>query len=379
MLWNKKLRRNINWYIPLTTILLIVIGLLAISSAVELNKPNSDGILLLQKQLVSVVLGILLIFIIQFFDYHVFEHLSEVIYISTISILGIILVIGYTVAGTKGWINLGPVNFQPAELAKIMLILVLAAVIDRNKEQLKYLSGFIKPIIYILIPFGLVILQNDLGTALVLIAIFIGMMYVGGANTKFMAIIFGGGFFSLVLLILSHLLLGTPLLFFKEYQLNRLIVFINPGIDPNGIGYNLIQSKIALGSGQLMGKGLFSGTQNQLRFLPAKHTDFIFSVIGEEFGYIGVLVIIALYLLLLWQIYNVAIKARDNYGRLVAVGIGTMFFFHVLENIGMTVGMMPITGLPLPFISYGGSSMMTSLAAIGLVINVNIRRKKILF
>jgi len=128
-----------------------------------------------------------------------------------------------------------------------------------------------------------------------------------------------------------------------------------------------------------MGKGLFSGTQNQLRFLPEKHTDFIFSVIGEEFGYIGVLLIIGLYLILLWQIYNVAIKARDNYGRLVAVGIGTMFFFHVLENIGMTMGLMPITGLPLPFISYGGSSMITSLAAIGLVINVNIRRKKILF
>ncbi len=379
MLWNKKLRRNVNWYIPVITLLLIVVGLLAISSAVELNKPNSTGILLLQKQLVSVIIGILLIFIIQFFDYHVFEHLSEVIYISTVSVLGIILLIGYTVAGTKGWINLGPVNFQPSELAKIMLILVLAAVIDRNKEQLNYLSGFFKPIIYILIPFGLVILQNDLGTALVLIAILIGMMYVGGANTKFMAIIFGGGFLSLLLLIVSHFILGTPLLFFKEYQLNRLIVFINPSIDPNGIGYNLIQSKIALGSGQLMGKGLFSGTQNQLRFLPEKHTDFIFSVIGEEFGYIGVLVVIVLYLLLLWQIYNVANRARDNYGRLVAVGIGTMFFFHVLENIGMTMGMMPITGLPLPFISYGGSFMITSLAAIGLVINVNIRRKKILF
>ncbi len=379
MLWNKKLRRNVNWYIPVITLLLIVVGLLAISTAVELNKPNSTGILLLQKQLVSVVLGILLIFIIQFFDYHIFEHLFEVIYIATVSVLGIILLIGYTVAGTKGWINLGPVNFQPSELAKIMLILVLAAVIDSNREQLNYLSGFFKPIIYILIPFSLVILQNDLGTALVLIAILIGMMYVGGANTKFMAIIFGGGFLSLLLLIVSHFLLGTPLLFFKDYQLNRLIVFINPSIDPNGIGYNLIQSKIALGSGQLMGKGLFSGTQNQLRFLPEKHTDFIFSVIGEEFGYIGVLVVIVLYLILLWQIYNVANKARDNYGRLVAVGIGTMFFFHVLENIGMTMGMMPITGLPLPFISYGGSSMITSLVAIGLVINVNIRRKKILF
>ncbi|MFP4016879.1 MAG: FtsW/RodA/SpoVE family cell cycle protein, partial [Halanaerobiales bacterium] len=244
---------------------------------------------------------------------------------------------------------------------------------------LQYLTGFFKPFIYVLIPFTLIILQNDLGTALVLIAILIGMMYVGGANTKFLVIIFGGGFLILVLFITSHFLFDTPLFFFREYQLNRLLAFINPGVDQHGIGWNLFQSKIALGSGRLFGKGLFAGTQNQLRFLPEKHTDFIFSVIGEEFGYIGVIVVIALYLLLLWQIYNVASKARDNYGRLVAVGIGTMFFFHVLENIGMTMGLMPITGLPLPFISYGGSSMVTSMAAIGLVINVNIRRKKIMF
>ncbi|MFP4661341.1 MAG: rod shape-determining protein RodA [Halanaerobiales bacterium] len=379
MLLNKKLRRNLNWYIPLATFLLIVVGLLAISSAVELNKPGSYGILLLRKQVVSVVLGSLLVIIIQFFDYHIYEHLSEIIYISTVSVLATILLIGYTVSGTKGWISLGPINFQPSELAKVMIILVLAAVIDRNKDQLKYLTGFIKPCIYILIPFSLILLQNDLGTALVLIAILIGMMYVGGANTKFLLIIFGGGFLILILFIASHLIFDTPLIFLREYQLNRLLVFINPGVDIHDAGYNIFQSKIALGSGRLFGKGLFSGTQNQLHFLPEKHTDFIFSVIGEEFGYIGVVVVIALYLLLLWQIYNVARKARDNYGRLVAVGIGTMFFFHVLENIGMTMGLMPITGLPLPFISYGGSSMITSLIAIGLVINVNIRRKKIMF
>ncbi|MFP4016938.1 MAG: FtsW/RodA/SpoVE family cell cycle protein, partial [Halanaerobiales bacterium] len=179
MLLNKKLRRNLNWYIPLATFLLIVVGLLAISSAVELNKPGSYGILLLRKQVVSVVLGSLLVIIIQFFDYHIYEHLSEIIYISTVSVLATILLIGYTVSGTKGWISLGPINFQPSELAKVMIILVLAAVIDRNKDQLKYLTGFIKPCIYILIPFSLILLQNDLGTALVLIAILIGMMYVG--------------------------------------------------------------------------------------------------------------------------------------------------------------------------------------------------------
>ncbi|MFW6022152.1 MAG: rod shape-determining protein RodA [Halanaerobiaceae bacterium] len=379
MLWNKKLRRNLNWYVPIATALLIMIGLLAVISAVEINKTGSPGIALVQKQIISIVLGIIVVFMIQFFDYSVFEDFAEILYGLTISILSTILIIGYTVSGGKRWINLGPFNFQPSEFSKILMILVLAAVIDRNKENLQYLTGFIKPFSYVLVPFVLILKQNDLGTSLVLLVIFIGMLFVGGANTKFMAFIFGGGFASVVMLIGSHFLFGTPLLFFKEYQLDRLLVFLNPGIDPNGIGYNLSQSKIAIGSGKFLGKGLFSGTQNQLRFLPEKHTDFIFSVIGEEFGYIGVILIILLYAFLLWQIYNVALDARDNYGRLVAVGVGTMFFFHIIENIGMTMGLMPITGLPLPFISYGGSSMISSLAAIGLVININTRRKKIMF
>lgn len=379
MHWDKKLKRNINWYIPIVTLLLIVIGIVAISSAVEINKANSNAMIFLQRQIVAAILGIMVVIALQFFDYRIFEHYLDIIYFSTIGILGIILLVGRTVSGGTRWLEFGPVRFQPSELAKIMLILVLAAVIDNNQEKLKFLSGFFKPFIYVIVPFFLIIKQNDLGTSLVLLAIFIGMLYVGGASLKFMGIIFGGTFSIVVLLITSHLVFDTPLIFLKEYQLDRLIVFMNPGVDPIGIGYNLIQSKIALGSGQLLGKGLFAGTQNQLHFLPAKHTDFIFSVIGEELGFIGVIAIILLYLLLLWQIFNVARKARDNYGRLVVVGIGTMFFFHVLENIGMTMGLMPITGLPLPFISYGGSSMVTSLIAIGLVINVNIRRKKILF
>ena len=379
MLWNRKLFKNINWYIPIVTILLIAIGILAISSAAELNKESYTGIRLIKKQLISVVLGTIFIIIIQLFDYRIFQHYASVIYIGTIGVLAIIFIIGTTAKGTTGWISLGSFNFQPSELAKVTMILVLAEVIDRNREELIYLTGFLKLFLYIFLPTLLILLQNDLGTSLVLIVIFIGMLFVGGGNIRFLVLIFGGGFSLVVLLIASHLLFNTPLIFFKKYQLDRLIVFINPGIDPTGIGYNLIQSKIALGSGRIYGKGLFAGTQNQLRFLPEKHTDFIFSVIGEEFGFIGVLVVIILYLILLWQIINVAREAKDNYGRLVATGIAAMFFFHVLENIGMTMGLMPITGLPLPFISYGGSSMVTSLIAIGLVINVNIRRKKIVF
>lgn len=379
MLWNRRLVNNLNWYIPLSVMLLIAFGLVAISSALGVNKGNSLGMHYLQTQVIAAVLGFIAILVIQFIDYREFEHYSDILYFCTIGLLLLILVIGRTIAGGKRWLQLGPVNFQPSELAKIIVILVLASIIERNKDDIKHLNGFLKTLGYVLLPFCLIILQNDLGTSLVLIAIYMGMYFVGEGNTKLMLFFFGSIFLIVVLLIVSHIYLGTEMVFLKEYQLNRIIVFINPGIDPYGIGYNLIQSKIALGSGKLTGKGLFNGTQNQLEFIPENHNDFIFSVIGEEFGFFGVLVVILVYLLLLWQIFNVAAHARDDYGRLVATGIGVMFFFHVLENIGMTMGLMPITGLTLPFISYGGSSMVISLFAIGLVININLRRKKINF
>jgi len=379
MLWNRRLFKNLNWYIPLAVMFLMAIGLVAISSALGVNKTNSLGMHYLQTQVIAIILGVISIVMLQFFDYREFEHYSDIIYFCTIGLLLLILIIGQTIAGGKRWLQLGPVNFQPSELAKVVIILVLASIIEKNRDHIKYLNGFLKTLGYVMFPFILIILQNDLGTSLVLLAIYMGMFYVGGGNARLMFIFFGSIFLILVLLIVSHIYLGTEMVFLKEYQLNRILVFINPGIDPFGIGYNLIQSKIALGSGKLTGKGLFNGTQNQLEFLPENHNDFIFSVIGEEFGFLGVLTVIAFYLLLLWQIFNVAARARDNYGRLVATGIGIMFFFHVMENVGMTMGLMPITGLTLPFISYGGSSMVISLIAIGLVININLRRKKINF
>ncbi len=379
MQWDRKLLKNLNIYIPLTVIILIIIGFITISSAVEINTPYTGGKIFLQKQAVSVILGIIFAITIQFINYRSFRHYADIIYFSTVGILIILLIAGQTVAGGKRWIIFGPLNFQPSELAKITLIIVLAAVLDNKSEDLDYLTGFIKPFLYFFLPFILIILQNDLGTALVFLVIFIIMLYVGGANVKFMSIIFGGTFLFLILIIFLHIYFGVPVPYLKDYQVNRLIVFLNPGVDPYGIGYNLIQSKIAVGSGQLTGKGLFAGTQNQLNFLPEKHTDFIFSVFGEEFGFIGVLILLLLFLFLLWQILQVARQAKDNFGRLLSTGVAAMFLFHIVENIGMTMGVMPITGIPLPFISYGGTYMVISLIAIGLVINVNIRKKKILF
>ncbi|HMA59841.1 MAG TPA: rod shape-determining protein RodA [Halanaerobiales bacterium] len=378
MHFEKKLFKNLNLYIPITVILLIVIGMFAISSAVELNKTGSSGSIFLKKQIIAAVLGVITAIVIQFFDYRIFKEYAQLIFGSMIIVLFMTHLYGANIAGGRRWLNLGFISIQPSELAKIALILVLATILDQRKG-LNSFKDFILPFGYFLIPFLLIVFENDLGTALVLLVIFVVMLFVAGANKKFMYVFFGGGFFGTIGVIASHIFLGTPLPFLKEYQLNRLIAFVNPSIDPQGIGYNIIQSKIALGSGRLTGKGLFAGTQNQLNFLPEKHTDFIFSVIGEEFGFIGVFIVIILFLLLFWQLFNIAFQAKDRYGKLVVTGIISMFFFHVVENIGMTMGVMPITGIPLPFISYGGTSMVTSIVAIGIALNVNIRKKKLHF
>jgi len=377
--WEKKFLRDINIYIPILVFMLIIIGLVAISSAVEINNKEIDSYKFLQKQAISIFIGLIIIMIIQLFDYRIFLDYSLVIYVSTSFILLLILIIGKTVSGGTRWLLLGPLNFQPSEVAKIMVIIVLATILSDEKDKLGYLIGFFKPVIIISLPFILILLQNDLGTSLVLIFVFIIMLYIAGGNSRYISIIVFGGLSIVIFVVWAHLHFGTTLFFLKDYQIDRLIAFINPSVDPHGIGYNIIQSKIALGSGRLFGKGLFAGTQNQLNFLPAKHTDFIFSVIGEEFGFIGITLVILLYLLLFWQFIKVAEEARDFTGKLIVIGITAMFLFHVLENIGMTMGVMPITGIPLPFISYGGSSMVTSLSAMGLVLNVNMRKKKILF
>ena len=375
---NKKLFKNINIYIPITIILLIIIGMFAISSAVEINRVDSNGSIYLKKQIIAAILGFIVAIFIQFFDYRIFKEYYQLIFGSMVIILFMTHIYGANIAGGRRWIDIGFINFQPSEVSKIVLVLVLATILD-HKDELNSLKDMVLPFIYFLIPFVLIILENDLGTALVLLVILIAMLYVAGFNKKILYGIFGGGFLSIVTLISSHIFFNTPLPFLKEYQLNRLIAFVNPNIDPQGIGYNIIQSKIAIGSGRLTGKGLFEGTQNQLNFLPEKHTDFIFSVIGEEFGFIGVLIVIALFIILFWQLFNIALQAKDRFGKLVVTGIIAMFFFHVVENIGMTMGLMPITGIPLPFISYGGTSMVTSIIAIGIVLNINIRKKKLHF
>ena len=241
--------------------------------------------------------------------------------------------------------------------------------VEKKVGKLNTFKDLIPIFIFVGIPFFLILKQPDLGTALVFIAILMGMLFVAGIRLKhFVAIIIAG-------------LAALPVFwyFLKDYQKERLMVFLDPNADPLGSGYHIIQSKIAIGSGMFFGKGIFSGTQSQLNFLPENHTDFIFAVVGEETGFIGALIVLLLYFIILYRGIRIASAAKDNFGMLLATGITSMFVFHILVNIGMTMGIMPVTGIPLPLMSYGISSLVMNLFSIGLLLNIYMRRQKIMF
>lgn len=377
--FNKKLVRHVDLSVLLIALGLVAVGLVAIASATHFNIPDSYSLKYLQVQTTATFLGIIAIFAIMLVDYRWFKEYSGVIYLITIGVLTFTMVLARTVSGAKSWFSLGPVNIQPSEVAKLTMILVLAAYIADREDEMKYFSGMFKAGLVMGLPTLLVLAQNDLGTALVYIAIYIGMLFVGGGNARVMATVLLVSVALVMGLVVATLYTDIEFPFLKEYQLQRLQVLIDPWIAPHSYGYNIIQSEIAIGSGQAMGKGLFKGTQNQLRFLPEKHTDFIFSVIGEEFGFVGGFVVLCLYLSLLLRSVVIAREARDSYGSLIVVGVVSMWMFHVLENVGMTIGVMPVTGIPLPFISYGGSSMASNMFAVGLIMNVRMRKQKILF
>jgi rod shape determining protein RodA len=249
------------------------------------------------------------------------------------------------------------------------MIISLATMLEERVGKLNNIHDLLPVAAYVGVPFLLVLKQPDLGTSLVFMAIFFGMVFICGINLRLLGGIFATGIAMMPLL--WH--------FLKDYQKMRIMVFMDPNVDPLGSGYHIIQSKIAIGSGMLFGKGLFEGTQSQLDFLPENHTDFIFAVVGEELGFIGVVVLLLLYLVVLWRGVQIAQDASDMFGRLLAVGITSMLAFHVLVNVGMTLGIMPVTGIPLPLMSYGVSSLTTNIMAIAILLNIQLRKKKLEF
>jgi rod shape determining protein RodA len=373
-----RLLRNLDKWLLLLIFVLVGFGLVMISSAATgYTGSREAATMFVIKQGVAFVLGLIAIGVILLFDYEEFGRLWPFIYGANCFLLALVLVIGRIGGGAQSWLGAGIFNLQPGEYGKVMLILTLGHYLAKREE----LTSF-----WDLIPVGLhlapllllLLLQPDLGTSLVFICIAAAMVYMAG-YPGWKILIFGGVpilVFAVWYLLHQHAGVWIPM---EDYQLKRIQVFLNPAIDPTGAGYHVTQSKIAIGSGGLWGKGLFHGTQNQLGFLPEQHTDFIYAVVCEELGFVGGATLILLFLILLFRVLQTSAMARDRYGSLICAGVMAMLGFHILENIGMTIGVMPVTGIPLPFISYGGSSLITNMLAMGLVLNVGMRRHTLMF
>jgi len=317
------------------------------------------------RQLIWIGISFLALLLVLAIDYKFFVSLSGYFYGLIVILLGTTLVFARLVAGTKSWITLGLMQLQPAELAKIVMILVFARLFAEYKSAYITTAHALGALLVAAVPLLLIIVQPDLGTAMTFIAIIGGAFILAGLRRK-----------AVVLFVLAALVLGIGgwNIALKDYQKKRVTTLINPAGDPKGSGYQVIQSKIAIGSGGFAGKGFGKGTQSQLRFLPARHTDFIFSVIGEEAGFLGVFVVIALYFALLARMFLSVSKARDRAGVYIIFTASLLIAFQFLVNVLMIIGLFPVVGITLPFLSYGGSSLLASYVACGLVLNVKMRR-----
>jgi rod shape determining protein RodA len=324
------------------------------------------------------------------FDYERIARWQVLIYGVVLILLVAVLVVGQAPTGAASWIALGGFRLQPSEFAKIAVILSLAAFLARRIDSIGELRLVLRSLLIPAVPVVLVLLQPDFGTALVIIAIWFGALYLAGVKPRQLGGVFVVGV--ALFTVMWHLdrlplerMAPRPLAriaskaALKDYQKRRLTSFLNPHADPLRAGYHIIQSRVAIGSGGVFGRGLFQGTQSRLRFIPERHTDFIFSVVGEELGLAGAATMLLLYLFVFWRGLRIAIRARDPLGSLLATGAISMLIFHTVVNIGMSVNIMPITGLPLPFVSYGGSNLVTSFIAFGLLENVHMRQDRMLF
>ena len=379
ILLDKKLLRNFDYTLMITVLLIIAYGLVILSSATHITMgKGGDQFAFVKKQLSSVIIGLVFIGGLFTINYSDLAKYTKFFYVLNVILLIAVKIFGSTAKGAQSWIKLGPVNFQPSEVAKVLVIITFAAYLVNHQGKLNSFKDLIPSFVHFGIPMLLILAQPDLGTALVFTAIFFGMLFVAGANPKVLVAIIMAGAIMVGSVLYGQLALGweKPL---KQYQAKTLTVFADLYQDARGAGYHVIQSQVAIGSGGAWGKGLYRGTQNQLNFLPEQQTDFIFSVVGEELGFAGVSALLLLFFILVYRGIRIAADSRDMFGTLLATGIVSMIVFHLLVNIGMAAGIMPITGIPLPLFSYGGSSMMANLIAIGLLININLRRQKLMF
>jgi rod shape determining protein RodA len=361
-----RLRKNLDLWLLFFALCIVSVGIITLYSTTK-----DSSLRFYQKQMVWSVAGLIALVGAASIDYARLPRLATWLYGINIVLLVVVMKFAAPVKGAQRWINLGFFQMQPSESAKIILIICLAAFLQRKQEKIKELPTLLASLAYIGAPWFLIFKQPDLGTSLVVMAIWFGMTYIAGAKVKHLLAIIVVG--------LSLFGLMWKLNIIKDYQKARLIVFINPQFDPKDAGYHVIQSRIAVGSGQVWGKGIGQGSQAHGRFIPENHTDFIFTVIGEEGGFFLSTLLIALYGGLLLRGAMVMAQAEDTLGKLIATGVVSMYAFHIIVNIGMTIGIMPITGVPLPLVSYGGSSLILNLLAIGLLLSVGMRRHRLVF
>lgn len=358
--------KDLDYKLILTVLLLHLCGITLIASATKMNLGYISREFIIQN--VSFGLGIVSIIGMMFFDYRDLKRYHWIFYGIGLVLLAIVFIpgVGINVGGSTRWVNIGIMNLQTSEVVKITYIISFAAFVEERRGNFDTWKDLIPPALYILPIFVLMMRQPDLGGSIVFIVISFSMLFISGLNMKIVGM--ASGLF----------LASMPMIYrfvLRPHQRVRIDAFLNPS-DPSFPGnFQVIQSMIAIGSGQIFGKGLFRGTQNQLHFLPVQESDFIFAVLGEEFGLVGMSVVVLLFFFFLIRVLKNAVMAKDFYGTLIVTGVLSMFTYQIFQNIGMVMGIMPVTGVTLPFISYGGSSMLTSMIAVGLVINVSIRIK----
>lgn len=364
--------RSLDWVLLGATLALVAYGLLMLYSATHADTNISSPFYYVRSQAVGLVLGMVLLVIISLSNYRVLHRFRTYVYGVNLLVLLLTLIVGSgsQEVGANRWIELPFFSLQTSELAKLLLILSLAGVLSEGAELRHRFRFVVLAAVYVAVPSVLVFLQPDLGTALVFGAILVSMLVLWGIRLPHLGILAGAGVLGSVMVLRVFPALGVQVL--KDYQLKRLSLFLNPESDPTGLGYQLTQSKVAIGSGMFTGKGYLRGTQTHLNFLPAHHTDFIFAVIGEELGFLGAMLLLGLYLVVIWRALRIARLSVDLYGRLVAAGVAGVLIFQVFINVGMTIGIMPVTGIPLPFISFGSSALVVFLMAIGFLESVHV-------
>lgn len=366
---NKRVLRNAEWGILICSIILLAIGLIALFSATQ-----ETGFSEFKKQIMWFLVSIPVVIVVMLIDYNTIAKLSPFFY-GFFIILLIAVLFTKPINGATSWFEItDTLKFQPSELAKIFVIMFLATIMvklqERNKNDINKISRLAIILLIVGVPLLLIIKQPDYGTAMAFIISTLLMLFVAGIDKKYIII-------TAIIIVVTVPFIYMYVL--PEHAKTRIEVFLNPNLDPRGSGYNIIQSKLAIGAGQLLGMGLLKGNQTQLGYLYPKTTDFIFSVIGEELGFIFAGAIIVLYVIMITKSIKVAKTAKNDLGSYIAIGIAGIFLFHMLENIGMTMGLLPITGVPLPFVSYGGSSLITNFMCIAMLLNISGRRQKTIF